>query len=114
MRLPKLCRLGAAIFLVASTTAANAAGPDTFPTGRSYYGTLGGDPTASRVVDLGAVKHVNVRYGETITFRNEGKQFTWTFDGLDRLAVDLSKIAPAGFPIKALTIYIPVDPLNRN
>lgn len=114
MRLPELCKLGAATFIVALATAANAAGPDTFPTGRSYYGTLGGDPTASRVVDLGAVKHLNVEYGETITFRNEGKQFTWTFDGLDRRAVELSKIAPAGFPIKALTIHVPGNPSTRN
>lgn len=110
----KLCKLGTAMAVVASAAVAHAAGPDTFANGRSYYGSLGGDSAAARVVEVGAVKYVRVEYGESVTFRSEGKQFTWTFDGLDRRAVDLSKIAPAGFPVKAFMIYIPNDPSNRN
>lgn len=114
MRMPRLYPLVAVVALVASAAAAHAAGPDTFPSGRSYYGSPGGDATAARLVDVAAGKYINVQYGETITFRSEGQQFTWTFDGLDRRAVDLAKIAPAGFAAKAFTIYIPGNPSNRN
>ena len=114
MRTINFFKLGATLVLVASAVASPAAGPGTFASGRSYYGSPGGEAANARVVELGALKYINIKYGETITFRSEGKQFTWTFDGLDRLALELSKIAPPGFANKPLTIYIPQDPLNRN
>jgi hypothetical protein len=52
-------------------------------------------------------------YGESVTFRSGGQLFTWTFNGLDRRAVDVSKIAPAGFPTKPLVVYVGLNPANR-
>lgn len=114
MLMLKLFKLGAAIVLATSALASLAASPNTFANGRSYYGSPGGETANARVVELGALKYINVKYGETITFRSEGKQFSWTFDGLDQLAVELSKFAPLGFATKPLTIYVPQDPSNRN
>lgn len=114
MRMLKLYKLGAALLLTTYTVTSLAASPNTFANGRSYYGSLGGEPTNPRVVEVGAQRYINVKYGETITFRSDGKQFTWTFDGLDQLAVELSKFAPPGFATKPLTIYVPQDLSNRN
>ena len=114
MRTIKLFKLGAAIALAASAVASLAAGPDTFSNGRSFYGSQGGETADTRAVDLGALKYINVKYGETITFHSEGKRFTWTFNGLDQLAVELSKIAPPGYAARPLTIYVAQDPSVRN
>jgi hypothetical protein len=90
-----------------------AASADTFANGQSFYGRPAGEMPNARVVDLASTRSVNVAYGETVIFRSEGRQFAWTFDGLDRRAVDLSKIAPAGFGDKPLIAYVARDPLNR-
>ena len=48
-----------------------------------------------------------------MTFRSGGQLFTWTFNGLDRRAVDVTKIAPAGFPTKPLVVHVGLNPSNR-
>ena len=67
----------------------------------------------TRAVDLGSASRINVTYGESVTFRSGGQLFTWTFNGLDRRAVDVTKIAPAGFPTKPLVVYVGLNPANR-
>ncbi len=110
----KLHTLGIAIALTAAAATSMAASPNTFGNGRSYFGSLGGETAYARVVDVAAVKQLNVRYRETITFRSDGTQFTWTFNGLDDRVVGLSEIAPTGFAAKPFTIYIAQDPSSRN
>ncbi len=99
-----------ALGTVALSAAANT---DTFANGQSFYGTPAMQPSAARVVDLTTAKHLNVAYGETVTFRNEGKEFSWTFNGLDRQGVSLAKIAPAGFTSKPFSVYVAQNPLTR-
>lgn len=90
-----------------------ATGGDTFANGQSYYGQPTSPQAAAREVDLGSTTGINVAYGESVTFRNGGKVFSWTFNGLDRRAVDVEKIAPAGFPTKPLKVYVGLNPANR-
>ena len=65
-----------------------------------------------RSLESSTRRHPGVEYGETVTFRNEGKQFT--FVGLDLHSVDVSRIAPAGFAARPLVIYIPKNPSTMN
>ena len=100
--------------LSTAAAASFAAGADTFRNGESLYGHPSGEATNARVVDVGgSTVSIAVPYGETVTFRSDGQRFTWTFDGLDRRAVDIAKIAPAGFPAKPLTIYVGRSIANR-
>lgn len=115
MRMTLTFKAGTIMGLVAAAATALAAGPDTFANGKSFYGSPGAEGTGGRVIEVGTVRRLNVAYGETVTFRSQGRQFTWTFDGLDQRAVDFSKIAPSGFAApQPLTIYVPLDPLTRN
>lgn len=105
---------GLAVLSLAAVSAATlAAGSDTFATGQSFYGQPSGDSAGARVVQVGSVQTLNVRYGETVAFSSAGQQFAWTFDGLDNRAVDLAKIAPSGFAAKPLTVYVGKNPMNR-
>ena len=70
-------------------------------------------PLPAAVAALTGLSAVESR-GETVTFRSEGKEFSWTFNGLDRRPVDLAKIAPAGFTGKSLNVYVAQNPLTRN
>lgn len=109
-------RLFAAIALcgvAAAPLASLAAGADTFANGQSYYGQPTSPQTATRAVDLGSASRINVTYGESVTFRSGGQLFTWTFNGFDRRAVDVAKIAPAGFPTRPLVVQVGLDPANR-
>ena len=56
---------------------------------------------------------INVADGESVTFRSGGQLFTWTFNGFDRRAVDVAKIAPAGFPTRPLVVQVGLNPANR-
>ena len=68
----------------------------------------------SRTIDSGS-KNVRVKYGETVVFKDDaGKQFAWTFNGLDRTAVDVSRIAPADFHAAKTVVYVGQNPLTRN
>lgn len=81
-----------------SLTAYAANGPDVFMNGKSYYGEPTSQVSAARVVDIASSGAINVPYGETVTFRSEGKQFSWTFNGLGGRAVNVTKIARPGSP----------------
>lgn len=94
---------------------AAAASSDTFMNGQSIYGQPGPGGANARVVDVSSAKFIAVEYGDTVTFTNAGKTFVWTFNGLSRRAVDLAKIAPAGFSDRELVVYIGRNTLtNRN
>ncbi len=87
---------------------------DTFLSGDSIYGSPAQPGAADRVVDLDTAKRVHVDWGETLTFRAGGHQFSWRFDGLDRRSVDVQKLAPEGFPARRFIAYIGRNPANRH
>lgn len=99
--------------LAALAATAFTAHADTFRNGESFYGTPTAATAYARQVPLGSRATMNVEYGSVITFMNEGRSFTWQFNGLDHRPVDITKIAPAGFPTKPLIIYVAPDPFNR-
>ena len=88
---------------------------DVFRNGQSFWGQPAdqGSIATARVVDLGTARHLRVAYGETVKFRSEGKEFFWTFNGLDRKAVDLDRFAPAGFSSQPLTVHVAQNPTFR-
>ena len=93
--------------------AAAAAHGDRFANGESFYGQPGAASSNVRVVDVSSAKYLNVGYGDTVVFKNGAKQFVWTFNGMDRVAVKLEKIAPPDFGAGEFTVYVPPDPLHR-
>ena len=110
-----------AIFLllattVSASTAVLAAPSPTFRNGESIYGSAGqGSSVAARTVDLRTARYANVRYGETVLFQDGQRQFTWTFNGADMVAVPLASIAPNGFNIpERFRVYVDRNPLSRN
>ena len=55
----------------------------------------------------------NIKCGDTITFRSGDKTFTWKFDVAGHRAVDLQKIAPAGFTKQPLMVYVSRNDAER-
>lgn len=113
MQLPSLLRT-AALLAAASAPAAAFAANETFLNGQSLYGQPAAVSAGALVVDLAQSPRMNIAYGETVVFRGDaGQQFAWTFNGLDRRAIELAKIAPAGFASKSAVVYLGRDPANR-
>jgi len=110
MRTTSTLRAALLATLAAATFSTHA---DTFRNGESFYGAPTAATAYARQVTLGSRTTMNVGYGSVITFTNEGRSFTWQFNGLDHRPVDITKIAPAGFPTKPLIIYVAPDPFNR-
>lgn len=70
---------------------------------------------SARVIDLSTMKGSQIAYGETIVFKGaDGRQFAWTFNGLDRRAVRLARIAPAEIEVGDAQVYVGPNPLTRN
>ena len=62
---------------------------------------------ATRVIAVNrSLPSVAVTRGETVTFVNGPKRFTWVFNDLDTSPVRLSGIAPADFGSGHLTVYV--------
>ena len=62
---------------------------ETFANGRSWYGVPNNPEVATRVVDVNSTDAINIECGETVTFRNGDKSFTWRFDVVNHRAVDI-------------------------
>lgn len=113
MQLPSLLRT-AALLAVATGPALASAANENFLNGQSLYGQPAAASAGALVVDLAQSPRMNIAYGETVVFRGDaGQQFAWTFNGLDRRAIELAKIAPAGFASKSAVVYLGRDPANR-
>lgn len=69
---------------------------------------------ADRVVDVSGARTLNVKCGETITFRSADRQFTWKFDAIGHRPVSLARIAPAGFGATDLSVYVAANDGERN
>ncbi|MFN3809060.1 MAG: CzcE family metal-binding protein [Roseateles asaccharophilus] len=101
--------------LAMSATAASAAmGTTTLANGKSIYGATAAASQATKVVDAGSANTLNVDCGETVTFRNGDKSFSWKFDVVGHRVVDLQTIAPAGFSSKPLKVYVARNETERN
>lgn len=116
MNTSRTLRIAALTIAAAIPLHAMATGKDVFRNGESLYGQpAAAGATSTRVVEATTIKHLTVPYGETVTFQApNGKQFAWTFNGLDRKAVPLTKIAPADFPATQGKVYVQANPLTRN
>ncbi|CAG0932896.1 hypothetical protein RHDC3_02370 [Rhodocyclaceae bacterium] len=108
-------RISLALVAVLISVPALAAAPQghRFANGQCYYGQPAAATSNARVIDVSAAKYVNVAYGDTVAFKNGDKQFVWTFNGMDRVAVKLEMIAPSDFGRGEFTVYVPSDPLHR-
>lgn len=91
---------------MAGLLATTSAGAKTFPTGESYYGSQVPAARYHRVIDLADAKPINIVCGETVTFVNKGKQFTWQFDSIRHSRVAIDQFAPSGFDTAGKVVYI--------
>lgn len=114
MKAPRILSVIALCSLAVLPLASLAAGSDNFRNGRSIYGDPVATQLQSRVVDVSANRSIFVEHGETVTFRSGTQAFVWSFTGLDRRTIELSKIAPASFPRAELKITIGQDINNRS
>jgi len=83
----------------------------------SVYGTPADADSADRSVQLGSYSHwVNVGYGESVRFLvldGDGteRSFAWRFDVAPAVSeVDLSEVAPTGFPAHNVQVFVAEDP----
>ncbi len=96
-----------------SATGAFAASDETYANGRSIYGVPASQGAESKVLDVANTKFANIKCGDTVTFRSGDKTFTWKFDVAGHRAVDLQKIAPAGFTKQPLMVYVSRNDTER-
>ena len=85
----------------------------TMANGRSVYGIANATAAADRTVDVSSATTLNVTCGETVTFLSGGHSFTWRFDVRGHRPFDLKQVAPAGFPLQRLMIYVSPNDLER-
>jgi hypothetical protein len=71
-------------------------------------GTAMSPAESGRIVELDPTKRsMNVAYRERVIFWMNGKSFGWCFDVMPtRAHVDLSEIAPAGFPMREFRAFV--------
>jgi hypothetical protein len=69
----------------------------------------------ARNVAVGAdTRYVNVVNGETVSFKVDGKTFTYAFNAWNSIgAVDLSAIAPKDVKVPQVRVYIAPNPLGQ-
>jgi hypothetical protein len=104
-----------ALGLALSATMASAAmDTSTLANGKSVYGVVASTSQTAKVVDVGTASTLNIDCGETVTFRNGDKSFSWKFDVVGHRVVDLQTIAPAGFSSKPLKVYVARSDGERN
>lgn len=101
----KLLAAGFAATLALAAGSAFAAG-DTLPNGKSRFGNPTAEVQNARVVDVAGVKTLNVRCGESVTFVNGAKKFSWRFDPVNHGVVALAKLVPADFGATDIKVYV--------
>lgn len=105
--MPSQKLIPAALLAALAMTAGTAfAASDTLLNGKSRFGQPAAEMQGARIVDAATTKSLNVRCGDTVTFVNGGKKFSWKFDTTSHGAVPLAKIAPADFGAVASTVYV--------
>lgn len=105
----------AALTLASMIPLHSMAANEVFLNGQSIYGQAAAGAAASRVIDLTKNQRPSVAYGETVVFKSaDGKQFAWTFNGLEQRDVKLSKIAPSDFKAGQASVLVGSNPVNVN
>jgi len=68
-------------------------------------------PFAKREIVLTpSTEWVNVTNGETVTFVENGKKFTWDFNSYDHVSFKLGMIAPKELGCPNVRVYVGRDP----
>ena len=98
-----------AITACAAAVSANAAVPTWL------YGSTASAQSADRVVNIAPnTKDVNVKWGNTVDFKDNGQSFTYKFDGpRTDPSVNLQRLAPAGMVGHPVVAYVRDFPVNR-
>jgi plastocyanin len=97
-----------ALAIAASVAGLNASAADSSP---NAYGNNSPAGSAGRVVEITpATKYVNVTDGDTVTFKIDGRDFTWTFHVLHQEGVvQLSSILPQDLHADGVKVYVTPD-----
>lgn len=74
----------------------------------AYYGQATSGEGAEQQIDIQPqTRWVNVTNGDTVTFSQNGKTFSWHFDTLHHDDnFDLAEIAPQGFEAGKVRVYV--------
>jgi hypothetical protein len=59
-----------------------------------------------------STKWINVTNGETVSFIENGKKFTWDFNSYDDVSLQLSTIAPKELGFPNVRLYVARNPIN--
>lgn len=103
-------RLAAVAGGVALAWAATA-GAQLRPDEAAFYGHALEADTAEREVRLVAgTKFVNVNHWESVRFVKDGRAFGWKFDSVTTDSFALSRIAPAGWDVEQVRVYVLHNP----
>jgi hypothetical protein len=99
------------ISLLAAAASMNAQAKGTTASS-SDYGSVAPSDAAERVIVLTpSTKWINVTNGETVSFIENGKKFTWDFNSYDSVSLKLSTIAPKELGYPNVRVYVAPNPL---
>ena len=101
---------------LAAAVTAQAAIPTLLPVPTSLYGDTAATAQANRVIEIAPnTTSVNVKWGDTVEFKANGKSFAYTFDG-SRVdpSVNLQRLAPAGTVDHPVMVYVRDFPGNTS
>jgi hypothetical protein len=77
----------------------------------SAFGSIAPAAAAAREITITpSTKWINVTNGETVSFVENGKKFTWNFNAYDGVDCDLSTIAPKELGFPNARVYIAQNP----
>lgn len=112
MRLGKqAAAVGIALGLGLGLGLAAAAGAQPQPREATYYGHALPADTAEREVRLApSTRFVNVTHWESVRFVKDGRAFDWKFDSVTTESFPLARIAPAGWDVGQVQVYMLHNP----
>jgi hypothetical protein len=105
-RIVSMPALAIGLLAVAGLAQADTPNPDRMNNGKSVFGEAVAATQDTRVVNVAKQNSLEVACGDVVTFQNGSKTFSWKFDTMRHSAVDLQKIAPAGFFAKTFKVYV--------
>ncbi|MDR0200558.1 MAG: CzcE family metal-binding protein [Delftia acidovorans] len=93
------------LYAAAITLASPLAHADTFPNGKSHYGSPA--PAGEyRTVDLSQKAPINIACGETVNFTSQGRTFAWKVSSIQHNHVPVARFAPPGFDTQGRSIFV--------
>jgi len=107
----KFARMSFALTLAGFMFAGFSASAKTASPAPSDLGNVAPAAAADREIDLTpSTKWVNVDNGETVSFVENGKRLTWTFNTYDNVNFDLNKIAQKDFGFPTARVFVAPNP----